>query len=129
MRFNINKLWIIIVLLCLWCIFKASFLTFNTPETENVHQPSLMSSRSLDYSSHRRNNLDNCCLSRKKPNVISPFTSSCGNNCEQFGTKYGGRQLPIKICGLHRNLTIFSFGCGEDISFDVAMAATFDAKL
>jgi len=90
----------------------------------------------IEHSINRVKNLKNqqkprgnCCLSHRKQSVKSPFTSSCGRNCEQFGTVYGGRKLPKILCGLQPNLTIFSFGCGEDISFDVAMAATFDANI
>ena len=33
------------------------------------------------------------------------------------------------MCGLPGKPVMFSFGCGEDISFDVAMAATYNATM
>jgi len=55
-----------------------------------------------------------------------PFDGDCGPNC--IGTQYGGRSVPLPVREfLERspNKVMYSFGVGEDISFDVAVACKF----
>jgi FkbM family methyltransferase len=70
---------------------------------------------------------------------VSKHTSNCedktlswlgsGLGCSRHGTTYGGFQVPSRMCFLTKGAIMLSFGCGEDISFDVAMAATYDIQV
>ena len=75
-----------------------------------------------------------------KTNGVSKHTSKCSDKrmswegsgaleCSRHGTVYGGFDTPSKMCFLPRDAVMFSFGCGEDISFDVALASTYDMKI
>ena len=41
---------------------------------------------------------------------------------KRFGTFYGGFTLPTNLEGLDKNSIVYSFGVGEDISFDIIVA-------
>ena len=43
--------------------------------------------------------------------------------CELLGTEYGGHTLAT--AGLHTGSVVYSFGVGEDVSFDVALIQRF----
>jgi FkbM family methyltransferase len=57
---------------------------------------------------------------------ICPFVGLCGRDC--IGTAYGGKVLPPSVAqymAQRENLTVFSFGVGMDVSFDVALACLY----
>ena len=72
-------------------------------------------------------------------NGVSKHTGKCedksmpwagsGLACSRQGTNYGGFDVPSLMCFLPKGAVMLSFGCGEDISFDVAMAATYDIQV
>jgi FkbM family methyltransferase len=49
-------------------------------------------------------------------------------NIKLYGTKYGGFYLPEDI-SMPKNPVIYSFGVGEDITFDVFLANKFNSKI
>ena len=47
--------------------------------------------------------------------------------CELLGTEYGGHTLATK--GLHTGSVVYSFGVGEDVSFDLALIKRFGSTV
>lgn len=61
---------------------------------------------------------------------ICPFDGDCGPNC--MGTQYGGRSVPLPVREFLKRSprkVMYSFGVGEDISFDVAFACKFQFQV
>ena len=77
--------------------------------------------------------VSNDCMALRETLAIGPFYQSCKGNTDQrcihFGSKYGGFHLPYPLCFLQPGDTYYGFGCGEDISFDVAFGGAYDVRL
>ena len=56
-------------------------------------------------------------------------TQNRAKGCLQFGTVYGGHEMPHPLCWLKPGDVYYGFGCGEDISFDISIADTYGLTL
>ena len=74
--------------------------------------------------------LDFSVLSKLQANVF--FSEKCAqklkNQCVRLGSQYGGHEFPREFCSLGKDEIVYTFGVGEDISFEITLAAVYDLK-
>jgi len=66
------------------------------------------------------------CNPQKEVKLKTFYKDMRNRSCRQLGTDYGGFYVPYDL-KLPENPIMLSFGCGEDISFDIAMAKLYGA--
>jgi len=84
-------------------IHRSNFSKLECPVTHKIPQPT------------QHNFIQSCAAEKKETNT-----------CLHFGTEYGGHEMPYPLCWLKPGDVYYSFGCGEDISFDVSLADAYD---
>lgn len=61
------------------------------------------------------------------------FSETCAhkskNNCVRLGSLYGGHEFPRKFCSLGSDAIVYTFGVGEDISFEITLAAVYNFSI
>ena len=71
------------------------------------------------------NNISHRPRKRTFQGPCSRDASKSSTGCVRYGTAYGGYDLPSNLDWLTAGDIMYSFGCGEDISFDLGMVSTF----
>ena len=85
-------------------------------------------STSNDKPKSQQKCLDFSVLSKSPQNIF--FSQKCTqktkNECVRLGSQYGGHEFPREFCSLGNDAIVYTFGVGEDISFEIALAAVHD---
>ena len=64
----------------------------------------------------------------KRASIIKS-SNKVSTKLKQFGNEYGGYQLATDFISNTSELTVLSFGIGEDLSFDEELMNTYDARI
>lgn len=64
----------------------------------------------------------------KRASIIKS-SNKVSTKLKQFGNEYGGYQLATDFISNNSELTVLSFGIGEDLSFDEEFMNTYDAQI
>ena len=66
---------------------------------------------------------------KKRVKEIKGMVNSIETKTEQFGNKYGGYKIAVDLLNHDRELTVLSFGIGEDLSFSEDVIHRLNAQV